>query len=128
MTEQDDQFEQPEQEGSGSNIEEEVTIIGGTGNVPSIADTESEATNQFNCPSLGIHPALTCDSFYVCTRVGIGGATLQSCGSGLHFDSRLQACNWPVEAKCTHSLAAAKFYTDAMYVIIVIDMLYAILW
>ena len=73
-----------------------------------------ETTNKFNCPSLGIHPAPTCDSFYVCTKVGMGGATLQSCGAGLHFDSRLQACNWPVEAKCTHSLAAAKFYTESM--------------
>lgn len=114
MTEQDSQFEQPEQESSGSGIEEEVTIIGGSENVQSIADSASETTNQFNCPSLGIHPATTCDSFYVCTKVGIGGATLQSCGSGLHFDSRLLACNWPVEAKCTHSLAAAKFYTEEM--------------
>ena len=114
VTEQDVQLEQPSHESSDSGIEDEVTIIGGGENAPSVVDGEMETTNQFNCPSLGIHPSPTCESFYVCTKVGVGGATLQSCGAGLHFDARLQACNWPVEAKCTHSLAAAKFYTEAM--------------
>ena len=73
-----------------------------------------ETTNQFSCPTLGIHPAPTCDSFYMCSRIGAGGASLQSCGAGLHFDVSLKACNWPVQAKCSHSLAAANFYTNEM--------------
>ena len=117
-------MEQPSHtEGSGSGGDQitseneedlDVVVIGGSENPQSVISGEMETTNKFNCPSLGIHPAPTCDSFYVCTRIGMGGATLQSCGAGLHFDSRLQACNWPVDAKCTHSLAAAKFYTEAM--------------
>ena len=118
LNEEDFQPENPDYESSGSGLEEEedlqVTVIG-----PGINDQENGeenigTTNDFNCPTLGIHPAPTCDSFYMCSKVGIGGASLQTCGAGLHFDTSLKACNWPVHAKCSHSLAAARFYTGEM--------------
>ena len=108
-------FEQSNVEGS-AEIEEdlEVIVIGGGDATPVHNGEDLENTGQFNCPSVGIHPAPQCDSFYMCSKVGLGGASLQSCGAGLHFDASIKACNWPVQAKCTHSLVAAKFYTREM--------------
>ena len=91
-----------------------MIVIGGGDSSQNNNVEGAEVTGKFNCPGVGIHPAPSCDHFYMCSKVGIGGASLHSCGAGLHFDASIKACNWPVQAKCTHSLAAAKFYTENM--------------
>ena len=85
----------------------EATVIGGDE-----GDNEIDPeTAQFDCPSVGNHPAPTCSAFYICSQIGVGGTILQSCGAGLHFDVSIGACNWPLAAKCAHSQTAAAFYT-----------------
>ena len=119
-------LEQTDIESSGSTSDEgypeheddlEATVIGVAGGPPVYPVEEGgdmESTSQFNCPSVGIHPSPACDSFYLCSKVGLGGASLHACGAGLHFDANIKACNWPVMAKCSHSLAAAEYYTAGM--------------
>ena len=43
-----------------------------------------------------------CSKYYVCNHIGTQWATVHSmsCPAGLHFNSELNVCDWPDNAKC----------------------------
>ena len=52
------------------------------------------------CPSgyTGLRPIpYDCNKFANCWK---GITTIQSCGSGLHFNARYSVCDWPAKANC----------------------------
>ena len=51
-----------------------------------------------------------CNGYYVCVPDGTGNWILHhgDCPVGLHFDAKALFCNWPSQAHCQSTNAAAK--------------------